>query len=78
MTEYNASLNGTVWSVTIPLASGANSIWVKAMPTDTDCSPVQRDLMITRVENGITTCTETSLNPTSVVLNNGFFTITCH
>lgn len=74
---YNANLNNGVWSVTVTLVQGPNSIWVKAYPNDADCNPLQKDFVIHYNPNTTTTCTETHLNPTQVTLNNGFFTVTC-
>jgi hypothetical protein len=76
-TVYQATILNGVWSVTVPLVVGANSIWVKAYPIDNDCSPVQKDIVVNYQTNLVTTCTETALQPTVVALNNGFFTVTC-
>ena len=46
-TVYPTTILNGVWSVTVPLVVGTNSIWVKAYPIDTDCSPVQKDIVIT-------------------------------
>gem|GEM_PF-5318881 len=67
---YTATIVNGVWSVTaIPLLVGINNIWVKAYPIDTDCSPVQKDIVIKYQPNLVTTCTETQLQPTNVQLN---------
>jgi cysteine-rich repeat protein len=76
-TLYTATVQGNTRSATISLQSWANAVWVKAYPNDADCDPVQRDLIVTYKPSWVTTCTETAVDPTSVQLNNGFFTITC-
>ena len=47
-TVYHATILNGVWTVTnVVLTQGTNSIWVKAYPIDADCSPVQKDIVIT-------------------------------
>lgn len=76
-TLYAATIQWNTRSATVVLQSWANDIWIKAYPNDTDCDPVQRDLIITYKTWWVTTCTETAVDPTNVQLNNWFFTITC-
>jgi cysteine-rich repeat protein len=76
-TVYPTTINNGVRSVNVPLASGANEIWVKAYPLDTDCLPVQLDITVNNQPWLVTTCVETNLNPSNVQLNNGQFTVTC-
>ncbi|USN54676.1 MAG: hypothetical protein H6765_09370 [Candidatus Peribacteria bacterium] len=40
-TPYPATINGTVWSVTVPVQAGNNVIEVTAFPNDTDCDVVE-------------------------------------
>lgn len=76
-TLYATTINWTTRSTTVTLQPWANSLWIKAYPNDTDCDPVQRDLIITYTPWSTTTCTETAVSPTSIQLNNWFFTVTC-
>ncbi|USN54675.1 MAG: hypothetical protein H6765_09365 [Candidatus Peribacteria bacterium] len=43
---YTATINGNVWSVTIPLVPVINNITVVAHPNDTDCDDVQTTITI--------------------------------
>lgn len=77
-TLYRATIANSVWTVIVPLSSWANSIWVKAYPNDTDCSPVQKDLVLRyQPTPPVTMCFATVVTPTTVQLHNNFFTITC-
>jgi hypothetical protein len=62
-TVYPTTISNGVWSVNVPLASGANEIWVKAYPTDTDCLPVQLDITVNN-QPATNVCTDPITNLT--------------
>jgi hypothetical protein len=44
--SYVATINGTIWSVNLPLSAGLNNLTITAYPDDSDCDEVSIDRLI--------------------------------
>ena len=53
ITTYTGTINGNVWSATVPLQVGINNFWVVAYPNDADCDIVMKDFTLIYKPGGV-------------------------